>query len=339
VQALCQPCEVGGRQVALGTSIGIAVAPEHGDTLDELMGNADLALYAAKDAGRGRFEMFVPRLGDRHRRRVAVEQALRGAIHREEMHLHWQPRVDIAGWCVVGAEVLLRWQHPELGRIAPDEFIGIAEESGLIVEIGQWVLQRACAHAAQMPVPLVVSVNVSPAQLLREDFAPGVRRALDQAGLPAERLEVEVTESLFMDASPMALNNLHALRQMGVRIALDDFGTGYSSLAYLRRFPFDTLKIDRAFVRELMTRHDARAIVKTILELAQTLGMSTIAEGVEEPPQLELLREAGCGSIQGFMIARPMPRGDFLRLLANWVNAEGGRAGFHDSGSGGRAVA
>ncbi len=320
VQVMCQPCDVAGRQVGLGTSIGIAVAPDHGSTLDELMGNADLALYAAKDAGRGRYELFVPRLGDRHRRRVAIEQALRGAVHRDEMHLHWQPRVDIAGWRVAGAEVLLRWQHPELGRIAPDEFIPIAEESGLIVEIGSWVMQRACVHAAQLPLPLGVSVNVSPAQLLREDFAISVRRALDQAGLPPDRLEVEVTESLFMDSSPLALANLHALREMGVRIALDDFGTGYSSLAYLRRFPFDTLKIDRAFVRELMTRHDARAIVKTILELAQTLGMSTIAEGVEEPAQLALLREAGCGAIQGFMVARPMPRGDFLRLLANWVD-------------------
>ncbi|WP_395703106.1 putative bifunctional diguanylate cyclase/phosphodiesterase [Aquabacterium sp.] len=332
VQVMCQPCEVAGRQVGLGTSIGIAVAPDHGSTLDELMGNADLALYAAKDAGRGRFELFVPRLGDRHRRHVAIEQALRGAVHRDEMHLHWQPRVDVAGWCIAGAEVLLRWQHPELGRIAPDEFIPVAEESGLIVEIGSWVLQRACAHAAQLPLPLGVSVNVSPAQLLREDFALVVRRALEHAGLPADRLEVEVTESLFMDASPLALANLHALREMGVRIALDDFGTGYSSLAYLRRFPFDTLKIDRAFVRELMTRHDARAIVKTILELAQTLGMSTIAEGVEEPAQLALLREAGCDAIQGFMVARPMPRGDFLRLLANWVDKPISTPGLLDTG-------
>jgi EAL domain-containing protein (putative c-di-GMP-specific phosphodiesterase class I) len=283
------------------------------------MGNADLALYAAKEAGRGRFELFVPRLADRHRRRVAIEQALRGALARSEMHLHWQPRVDVATWEVVGAEVLLRWQHPELGRVAPDEFIGIAEDAGLIAEIGLWVLGRACAHAAQMKHPIVVSVNVSPAQLLREDFASQALRVIAQSGLAPERLEIEVTESLFMDNSPQALANLHALREVGVRIALDDFGTGYSSLAYLRRFPFDTLKIDRAFVRELMTRHDARAIVRTILELARTLGMSTIAEGVEEPAQLAVLREAGCGSVQGYLAARPMPRGDFLRLLANWT--------------------
>ena len=319
VQVLAQPFEVAGRQVPLGSSIGIAIAPEHGHSLDELMGNADLALYAAKEAGRGRYEFFVPRLADRHRRRVAIEQALRGALARSEMHLHWQPRVDVANWEVVGAEVLLRWQHPELGRVAPDEFIGIAEEAGLIAEIGLWVLGRACAHAAQMKHPIVVSVNVSPAQLLREDFASQALRVIAQSGLAPERLEIEVTESLFMDNSPQALANLHALREVGVRIALDDFGTGYSSLAYLRRFPFDTLKIDRAFVRELMTRHDARAIVRTILELARTLGMSTIAEGVEEPAQLAVLREAGCGSVQGYLAARPLPRGDFLRLLANWT--------------------
>ena len=321
VQVLCQPFEVVGRQVPLGASIGIAVAPEHGRSLDELMGNADLALYAAKEAGRGRFEFFVPRLADRHRRRVAIEQALRGALARSEMHLYWQPRVDIARWEVVGAEVLLRWQHPELGRVAPDEFIRIAEDAGLIADIGLWVLGRACAHAAQMPHPIVVSVNVSPAQLLREDFARQALHLIERSGLAPERLEIEVTESLFMDNSPQALANLHALREVGVRIALDDFGTGYSSLAYLRRFPFDTLKIDRAFVRELMTRHDARAIVKTILELARTLGMSTIAEGVEEPAQLAVLREAGCGAVQGYLAARPMPRGDFLRLLANWTPA------------------
>jgi diguanylate cyclase (GGDEF)-like protein/PAS domain S-box-containing protein len=319
VQVLCQPCEVQGRQVPLGTSIGIAIAPDHGRSLDELMGNADLALYAAKEAGRGRFEVFVPRLGDRHRRRITIEQALRGALARSEMHLHWQPQVDIERWQVVGAEVLLRWQHPELGRVTPDEFIRVAEDAGLIADIGLWALSRACAHAAQMRHPLVVSVNVSPAQLLRDDFAQQALRVIERSGLPPARLELEVTESLFMDNSPQALANLHALREAGVRIALDDFGTGYSSLAYLRRFPFDTLKIDRAFVRELMTRHDARAIVKTILDLARTLGMSTIAEGVEEPAQLEVLREAGCGSIQGFLVARPMPRGDLLRLLANWT--------------------
>ena len=318
MQVLSQSVDIGGRQLPMSVSIGIAQAPEHGRTLDELMGNADLALYAAKEAGRNRFELFMPRLGDRHRRRVAVEQAMRGALNRGEMHLHWQPRVDIASWKVTGAEVLMRWHHPELGRVGPDEFIDVAESSGQIAEIGAWALARACAHAVQMPVPIFVSVNVSPVQLLREDFEASVQRALDFSGLPAQRLEIEVTESLFIDASPQALTNLHALRAMGVRIALDDFGTGYSSLAYLRRFPFDTLKIDRAFVRELMTRHDARAIVKTIIELARTLGMNTIAEGVEEPAQLDVLREAGCDAVQGFMVARPMPRGDFLRLLADW---------------------
>jgi diguanylate cyclase (GGDEF)-like protein len=319
VDTLCQPIEVDGRPVPVGVSLGLAVAPDHGSTLDELMAHADLALYAAKEAGRSRHACYVPRLGDRHRRQLQLESGLREALALGQLHLHWQPRIAIGSWQVLGAEALLRWDHPELGPVSPVEFIPVAEQSGLIADIGAWVLARACHEAKALPATMQVSVNVSPAQLRREDFAHTVRSALAAAELPADRLEIEITESLFIDATALALRHLHTLRAAGTRVALDDFGTGYSSLAYLRRFPFDTLKIDRSFVRELLQRHDARAIVTTIIELARTLGMQTLAEGVEEPAQLAALREAGCDAIQGFLVARPMPLAALCQLLGNWT--------------------
>jgi diguanylate cyclase (GGDEF)-like protein len=318
VHALGQPIEVRGHVVPLSVSVGVAVAPEHGSGLDELHAHADLALQAAKESGRGRYEFFSPRLGDRHRRRVLIAQELRGALARGELALAWQPQVHIEDWRIVGAEVLLRWRHPQLGTVSPAEFVAIAEESGQINEIGRWVLEQACAGAARLPAAISVSVNASPVQLMREDFVATVSLALARSGLPAQRLKVEITESLFMDAVPVALANLHGLRDLGVRIALDDFGTGFSSLAYLLRFPFDLLKIDRAFVLELMGRDDARALVRAIVEMARTLGMGTIAEGVEDSAQLQLLRLAGCEAVQGFLVARPMPLAQLQRLLADW---------------------
>jgi diguanylate cyclase (GGDEF)-like protein len=305
--------------IAGGASAGLVAIPAHGRTVDELLANADLALGAAKAAGRGRCEVFQADMGERLRLRMALERDLRQAVARDELRLHWQPQVDTAGWRVVGCEALLRWQHRELGLVPPGSFIPLAEETGLIVELGDWVMAQACRVGARRLPGLMVAVNVSPIQVVRDDFVQMVRRALGASGLSAQRLEIEITESLFIDASPKALANLETLRRMGVRVALDDFGTGYSSLAYLRQFPFDTLKIDRAFVRELVTQHDARAIVRSIVELASALGMGTVAEGVEEPAQYELLRRAGCSGVQGFLIARPMPIEQVHELMDSWA--------------------
>jgi diguanylate cyclase (GGDEF)-like protein len=309
-------CDAG--PIAAGVSAGIAMMPGHGQTVDEVLANAEMALRAAKSGGRGRCEMFRGDMAERQRQRMVLERDLRQAVARQELRLHWQPQVDTTGWRVSGCEALLRWEHAELGLVPPMQFIPLAEESGLIVELGEWVLNQACSVGVQRLPGLMVAVNVSPIQVVREDFVQVVRQALASSGLPPERLEIEITESLFIDASPKALRNLETLRGMGVRVALDDFGTGYSSLAYLRQFPFDTLKVDRAFVRELVTQHDARAIVRSIVDLAAALGMSTVAEGVEEAEQYELLRRAGCAGVQGYLIARPMMIDQVCEMLESW---------------------
>ncbi len=316
---LAEACEVQGARVAVRASIGIVLAPGDGQDIDTLLSHADLALYAAKSAGRGEFRFYTPEMAAVTRRRLLLEQALREALPRGELSLAFQPQVDLANWQVTGFEALLRWQHPTLGAVSPVEFISVAEESGLIGDIGAWVLQEACRQCAGWPGALTVSVNVSPVQAMSQDLRAVVLAALQVAGLPATRLELEITESIFLHDAKTTLDQLHALRATGLRIALDDFGTGYSSLAYLRRFPFDTLKIDRSFVRELMQRPDARAIVKMILGLARTLRMKTVAEGVEEPAQAGLLTHHGCTTLQGYLVARPMPAAEVPGWLADWA--------------------
>ena len=321
LRGVAAPCSAQGCSITLGASVGIALLPEHGSSVDDALGNADLALYAAKAGGRGRFEFFAPGLGERPRRRLAIEQELRHALSRNELSLHWQPQVDLSSWSPIGAEALLRWHNPELGSIGPAEFIPVAEECGLIEEIGSWVLLQACREGAALPGGIGVSVNVSPAQLIRSNFIASVEAALRSSGLPARRLEIEITESIFIDNVPPALANLLQLKQRGVRIALDDFGSGYSALGYLRRFALDTLKIDGAFIRELLSQAGTTAIVKSIISLAGTLGISTVAEGVEDAAQLPILRDAGCVAIQGFLVAPPMPIGELGTLLENWPTA------------------
>ena len=319
LDGLQAPCEVQGSHIAVRTSIGVAMAPRDGTEIDTLLSNADLALYAAKSAGRGEFRFFAPQMAALTRRRLIIEQALRQALARDELSLDFQPVLQLGDGRVVGFEALLRWHHPELGEVAPAEFVPVAEEAGLITEIGRWVLSHACRAAKDWPGTLTVAVNVSPVQAMSPDLCGVAQQALHDSGLAPQRLELEITESIFLNETGATMAVLRALRESGVRIALDDFGTGYSSLAYLRRFPFDTLKIDRSFVRELLSRRDARAIVKMIVGLARTLNMTVVAEGVEEPAQAAVLRRYGCDAMQGYLAARPMAADEVLPFLREWA--------------------
>lgn len=320
---LTSPVDVKGRQLRVGASIGIAFCPEEAANVETLLIRADTALYAAKGAGRGRFVVFTPTLGDQSRRRGLLETGLRRAVELKQLALHWQPKIDIADWRVIGAEGLLRWNHPELGEIGPEEFIPIAEQCGLIEQLGDWALRAACAAASSELSHLVVSVNVSPLQLRDGRFVDRVSDALTEFQLDPARLELEITESAYMDDAEGALVQMHALRALGVRIGLDDFGTGYSSLAYLRRFPFDSLKIDRSFIHEALEGPDVRAIIEMIAKLSSTLGMKTVCEGVETAAQLATLTKAGCQEIQGYLVSTPLPLADFLLRQSDWGDARG----------------
>ena len=316
---LHQPCEIQGASISLRVSIGVAMAPQDGLQTDLLLNNADLALYAAKSQARGDFRFYEPSMATQTRRRQQVERGLRDAMGNGELRLVFQPQIDLRSWRVIGFEALLRWQHPELGEVPPAEFIPVAEEAGLILQIGNWVLRQACITASDWPEAVHVSVNVSSVQAMSHDLCETIRKLLAELGMPARRLELEITESVFLNESHATIQSLRSLKALGLRIALDDFGTGYSSLAYLRRFPFDTLKIDRSFVRELMSRGDARAIVKTIIGLARTLNMNTVAEGVEEPQQMDVLGGFGCSAVQGHFVAHPMPARDVPAFLQAWA--------------------
>jgi diguanylate cyclase (GGDEF)-like protein len=318
IDALREPCDANGARVAVRTSIGIAFAPADGRDVDALLNHADMALYEAKAAGRGEVRCFRPEMATDNRRRLTLEQALRDALERRQLRLVFQPQVDFRSWRVTGFEALLRWRHDLLGEVSPSEFIAVAEDAGLMPAIGDWVLREACRQAAAWPEALTVAVNVSPVQLLSPRLAETAPAAAAQAGLVPQRLELEITESTFLRDTRATMEVLHALRRAGLRIALDDFGTGYSALGYLRRFPFDKLKIDRSFVRELLTRGDARAIVRTIVGLARTLRMEALAEGVEEPAHASVLERYGCNALQGYLVSRPLEAEAVADFLAGW---------------------
>lgn len=318
LEGLESPCDVQGTRILVRSSVGVALAPRDGSDIDALLNHADLALYAAKSAGRGEYRFFASQMGAQTRRRLSIEHALRGASSRRELSLVFQPIVHLADWRILGFEALLRWRHPDLGQVPPSEFIPVAEEAGLIDEIGEWVLTEACRRATGWRDDLTISVNVSPVQAMSEQSAETTLAVLRATGLPAGRLELEITESVFLRDVPTTVKMLRRLHAAGVRVALDDFGTGYSSLAYLRRFPFDTLKIDHTFVHELMERHDAQAIVRMIVELARALHMRIVAEGVESTAQARALRQHGCDALQGTAVASPMAAEDVAPFLAAW---------------------
>ena len=303
--AIRETYHIAGHLLVADASIGIAIAPDDGSEPDQLLKNADLAMYEAKMEGRATFRFFAPEMDGRMTARRILESDLRKALANDELEVHYQPIVDLRQDRIKGCEALLRWRHPVRGMIPPVEFIPVAEETGLIVAIGEWALRRACADAATWPDHMTVAVNLSPVQFKKQGLALVVPGALAAAGLAPDRLELEVTESVLMQNNAATLAMLHRFRAMGVRIAMDDFGTGYSSLSYLRSFPFNKIKIDRSFVGDLGVRDEAAVIVQAIATLARNLGMTTTAEGVETKQQLAIVRAAGCTEMQGYLFSLP----------------------------------
>jgi diguanylate cyclase (GGDEF)-like protein len=313
---LAVPYELGTLRATVGASVGVAFAARDAAAATELMKAADMALYAAKGQGRGSVRFFHPEMNEAVHRKVMIEAGLRTAITSSELHLAYQSIKDVRTEATVGYEALLRWRRPGQPDISPGEFVAVAEETGLIVPIGAWVLERACADIARIPSPLRVAVNCSPVQLESFDLATHVRKCLDHFGLAAERLEIEVTESFLINDSPRIAGQLRRLKGMGVRISLDDFGTGYSSLNCLEQYPFNSVKIDRSFVQKLERREATRATVRAIIELASSFGMTTIAEGIETRAQLNAVVELGCAEAQGFLFGQPKPLDEVLALAA-----------------------
>ena len=304
--AIRQPYQCLGHHLSTDASIGIALAPQDGTKLDQLIKNADLAMYAAKAEGRRIHRFFEPEMDARARARLTLEQDLRRAMVDGGFEIHYQPLVDLRSNEVTGCEALLRWHHPERGMVSPAEFIPLAEDTGLINELGDWVMQTACADAVAWPGHVRLAVNVSPVQLKSPTLALRITGALAASGLPPDRLEIEITEAVLIHDDETALAILHQLRAIGVRIALDDFGTGFSSLSYLKRFPFDKIKIDRCFVSDIEVDGSA-AIVQAVVNIAAARGMTTTAEGVETEQQREVLRKLGCTQMQGYLFSRPRP--------------------------------
>ena len=315
-EAVTVPYEFDGHRMLVDVSIGISIAPDDGVDADQLLKNADMALYGAKADGRGTHQFFEPGMDARMKARRALELDLRKAIANGEFELYYQPLVNLDNDQVTACEALLRWRHPERGVISPSQFIPIAEETGLIAQLGEWVLKRACADAATWPDHTLVSVNVSPAQFKNQSLPLTVVGALASSGLSARRLEIEITETVLMQHNEGTLALLHQLRDLGVRIAMDDFGTGCSSLSSLRSFPFDKIKIDRSFIHELSEQEESVAIVRAVISLARSLNMTTTAEGVETQAQLEKVRALGCTETQGYLHSTPMPLRDLIDLLS-----------------------
>jgi diguanylate cyclase (GGDEF)-like protein len=315
LQALGAPYNVNGTVVSVGASIGIALAPRDGTKIDELLGHSDLALYRAKSEERNQFRFFKSEMGKAALDRSRLELDLRDAFASQQFELFYQPCVNIVNGQIVSCEALIRWHHPTRGLTGPVDFIPIAEEIGLISRLGEWVINRACEEAARWPSDVKVAINLSAAQFIGGNLPEVVLGALRQSGLAPTRLELEITETLLIDDYEGSLATLHRLREQGVRVALDDFGTGYSSLTYLRQFPFDRIKIDKAFVGEMTTRPDCAAIVSAVAGLGRSLSIDITAEGIETRDQLIMVRASGCTEAQGYLFGKPVPAADLARKL------------------------
>ena len=316
VDVVGKPYDIDGRHIVIGTSIGIAVAPNDGANPDQLLKNADMALYLAKGDGRGVHRFFEREMDKRLQARRSLELDLRKALENGEFELYYQPIITLETEKVNAFEALIRWNHPQRGQISPAQFIPLAEETGLILPLGEWVLRTACSQAVKWPEPLGVAVNLSATQFKGRNIVQLAMNALASTGLAPNRLDLEITESVLLQDEANTLAVLHQLRDIGIRISLDDFGTGYSSLAYLRNFPFDKIKIDRSFVREMLVRQDCRAIVRAVVGLARSLGITTVIEGVEAKDQLDAAKSDGCHEAQGYLFSKPMPNGEVAAFLA-----------------------
>jgi diguanylate cyclase (GGDEF)-like protein len=314
-EAIRIPHECAGHLLTTDASIGIALAPDDGADLNELLKNADLAMYGAKADGRRTYRFFEPSMDAHVKAQRALEAELRKAIVAGDFEIHYQPLVNLRDNAVTGCEALLRWRHGELGPISPAQFIPVAEDTGLINELGEWVLNTACAEAAKWPDHIKIAVNVSPVQFRNQTLALKVAAALAASGLAANRLELEITEAVLMRDDEAALVMLHELKRLGVRIALDDFGTGYSSLSYLQRFPFDKIKIDRCFIKDIADSRGSSAIVQAVVDIGAARNMTTTAEGVETEAQREILRALDCTEMQGYLFSAAVPATEISRLL------------------------
>jgi diguanylate cyclase (GGDEF)-like protein len=306
LEAISKPFELGGRHSVIGVSIGIALYPQDGDSPDSLLRNADIALYQAKEAGRNTFRLFNAAMQAHQHERLLIEQDLRDAIEGKHFRLEYQPLCDIQSLRIVGFEALLRWNHLSRGPIQPDDFIPLAEASGLIVPLGRWALEAACAEAARWDPPVCLSVNLSPLQFRQPNLVQQIVDVLERTGLPAERLDLELTEGFLLDGSEVVLRTMRGLQERGIRITLDDFGTAYASLSYLRRFPFDRIKIDKSFIRGICDDSVTLSIVEAVLSLGDRLNLVVVAEGVETERELDMLRKLGCRIVQGYLSGRPV---------------------------------
>ena len=331
VDALSQPFQLEGQEVYVSASVGIGIYPDDGADADTLLRSADTAMYRAKEQGRNAYQFYLPQMNAQAAERLQMQTQLRGALERGEFVLHYQPKVDLGSGAISGFEALLRWQHPLRGLVPPLQFISVLEETGLIIPVGEWVVRTVCEQLlrwqAEGVTPRPVAINLSARQFQQRHLDATIAAIVADTGVDAGLLEFELTESLLMSDAREAARILNNMRASGVRLSIDDFGTGYSSLAYLKRFPLDALKIDRAFIRDVTTDADDASIALAIINLAHSLKLKVVAEGVETAAQLEFLRARGCDEVQGFYFARPLVAADCTRALRDGRRLQDDTAG------------